>query len=161
MRNKIYLDRESLQLLLEKNPELEVAFTQCAENWIKDHILPPSNLADVQKTVNKQNKLIIDEVETRFNELKNWTSWKLDDKFKQDIKDKINVSLNTHIMAQVELKINDVINNELNITRDSVSNIINELIKYAKTNIDKYLTEDMVKRMLSDVLKEKFGLILN
>jgi hypothetical protein len=161
MRNKIYLDRESLQLLLERNPELEVAFTQCAENWIKKHELRPLELEPVRKIIKEKTKEVQEEINKQYDKLTGWSTCYIDSTLKDEIKEKVKRTLDLHIKRCIELRISEIVNEELNITTDTVNNLIDKLTFYAKSNLDKYLSEEMVKNMLAEVLKEKFGSLLN
>lgn len=46
---KLYLDKEALQYLIERNPSLEIELQQCAKNWARKTIIKPLNSEESKK----------------------------------------------------------------------------------------------------------------
>jgi hypothetical protein len=79
---KLYLDKESLQYLMERNPGLEMELANCAKNWLKTKMLRPADSADLHNFVITHNKATADTIKKNMEDIRKSA-------FTQEIKDEI------------------------------------------------------------------------
>jgi regulator of replication initiation timing len=84
---KLYLDKEALEYLIQRNPNLEIELQQCAKNWARKTIIKPLNSEESKKLYEQMAGQLQKEMREMFKaSFNNGNSWNgLKDEVKKEM----------------------------------------------------------------------------
>jgi hypothetical protein len=153
---KIVLDASTLQLLMDKDPEFQVAVNQAALAWLRKAIIKPVTDNKLQEALSACRKELTTHFEKQFE--KSYAVQKWPYSVSEDFKKKVQVMGNDMIESIIKENLQEKINAE-NLESEFRSGM-DKLLERFSERLDNCFTSGKINHLVREIISNKMTTIL-
>jgi hypothetical protein len=149
---KITLDTSALQLLMDKDPEFQVAVNQAALAWLRKSIIKPVTDNKIQEALSACRKELSAYFEKQFKESYAIQKWPygVSDDFKKKVQTMGNDMVESIIKENLQEKINI----------ENLETEMNKLIDRFRNRLDSYFADGKINQLVREIISNKMTTLL-
>jgi hypothetical protein len=153
---KITLDASALQLLMDKDPEFQVAVNQAALAWLRKSIIKPVTDAKIQEALHACKEELGDYFDKQFKE--SYRSERWPSRVSKEFEEKVHALGNEMIDSVIRENLKEKINVE---TLEAEFKLkLDKLLEDFQGNLERYFASGHVDRIVRDVANNKVSALL-